>query len=302
MAKKRPPGQWTAYQPWTGGPVTPTPGMYGTYKPPAIKPITANFTGVNPTFQTPNFAALVAGDPDYESAEAEFNQANQFDRGSLRDAIRRAVIESGLEVGQDEDIDAGTIAAARANQFSSAADIQNQLRKGAATSDAGLAARGLLSSGQFTENRSVLQKGADTARNTLQSALLNQIQSGRNQYVSTVADRRMQLRGIKESIAARLSQNPGIWQQQQTPAQGAAAPGAAYGYGPGGTTVGETAYERALRLRSEGLNKQYGLGQPAAAPAGGAPQIVRYGWEGGVQYGYDAAGRRYTAAQLGGRF
>jgi hypothetical protein len=180
--------------------------------------------GLGMQYKTPNWAALIAGDPDYGAAQSEMTAMNAMDRGSLRDAIRRAVIESGLQVSPDEDIDQGTLAAAAANQFSTTADIGNQLRRGTAQSDAELASRGLLSSGQFTENRSVLQRGADTARNSLQNALLNTIASGRQQYASTVADRAQSLRGIRESIAARLAQNPGIW---QTDMGGPAAP--AYG-------------------------------------------------------------------------
>ena len=186
------------------------------WSPPKITPAVGAAFSFNPqqSYAEPNWGALIAGEPDYAEAESSVNRQNLADRGNLRDAIRRAVIQSGFSVGQDEDIDPATLAAAQGNQFSTRADIENQLRRGAATSDAELAARGILSSGQFTENRSVLQKGADTSRNQLQNALLNTIASGRNQYASTVADRRMQLRGIKESIAARLAQNPGIWQAQ----------------------------------------------------------------------------------------
>jgi hypothetical protein len=274
-----------------------------------------------PQQQTPNWAALVAGDPDYEAAESEFNKMNLFDRGSLRDAIRRAVIESGLDVGQDEDIDAGTVAAAKANQFSSAADINNQLRRGAASSDAELAARGILSSGQFTENRSVLQKGADTARNSLQGALLDTIRGGRDQYTSKVADRRMQLRALKESIAARLAQNPGVWGQNKSPVADPFSPLANASAQQMWQALQSTPAARKANagmiaqgfdafLRNYGSQFGGGGGGGAAPPAyggqpsggGGAPQIVRYGWENGVQYGYDAAGRKYSAGQLGAKF
>lgn len=203
------------------------------YTPPPIQPVGAgagagiggSLAGFQPSYQEPNWGALIAGDPEFEGAEAEINMMNKMDRGNLRDAIRRAVIESGLNVGIDEDIDQGTLAAAQANQFSSAADIAGQLRRGSAQSDAELAARGLLSSGQFTENRGVLQRGADVARNSLQNSLLSTIASGRQGYASTVAGRAAQLRQLRASVAARLAQNPGIWGPQNPITR----PGAGYG-------------------------------------------------------------------------
>ena len=322
---KKPVGQWESWQPWTGGPVNAkglTGGPMTPYKPPAITTPTIGFQ--TPQYKTPNWAALIAGDPDYESAESEMNKANLFDRGSLRDAIRRAVVEAGLPVGQDEDIDAGTIAAAQGNQFSSAADIQNQLRRGTAQSDAELAARGILNSGQFTENRGVLQRGADTARNSLQNALLNTIATGRNQYASTVNDRRLQLEGIRQSIAARLAQNPGIWQ----------AGGGPLGPGMGGDPFAPLGNASARQMwnainsasvRNAPQNKaligqgydaflsNYGSlfggagggggGAPApATPGGGGASITGYEWKNGVQYAVMSDGRRLSASQLGAKF
>jgi len=258
-----------------------------------VRPIAAPQVGplATSTYQ-PNFAALVAGDPDYEAAESEFNTANLFDRGSLRDAIRRAVIESGLDVGQDEDIDAGTVAAAKANQFSSAADINNQLRKGAATSDAELAARGILSSGQFTENRGVLQKGADQGRAQLTNALLSTIQGGRNQYTQTVADRRLQLRAIKESIAARLAQNPGIWNNPNAGQGGGAGPGGGVMTTPGGQPVNP--YPGSIY---QPTNPGWGAAGSTAKyqASGGGPWSALYARYGtGVRAGSDPNGRPYV--------
>lgn len=257
-----------------------------------------------PTYQTPNWGALIAGDPDYQGAESEITKMNQMDRGNLRDAIRRAVIESGLSVGQDEDIDAGTLAAAQANQYSSAADIANQLRRGAATSDADLAARGILSSGQFTENRSVLQKSADTARNTLQNALLNTIATGRNQYASTVAERQMQLRQLRETIASRLAQNPGIWGQQQNRVGDVFAPLA----NASARQMYDTLAGANPSVKAQGFdawNRQYGSmfggGGGAAAPVTAAPSTAGGPWGAlyakygmGVSAGNDANGRPYV--------
>jgi len=208
---------------------------------------------------------------------------------------------------------------AQGNQFSTKADIDSQLRRGAAQSDAELAARGILSSGQFGENRSVLQKGADQSTAQATGALADTIAGGRQAYTRSVSDRLGQLQSLKAQIAARLAQNPGIWQQQR--------PGGGIGdvFAPLGNASAQQMWNaiNSSSVRNAPQNQaliragydaflrnygsQFGGGGGAAAPvqgasAGGAPQIVRYGYENGVQYGYDASGRRYSAAQLGARF
>ena len=212
-SKKKTDYQW-GWKPWTGGPIQ-GPQATAPVKLPQITPLSAVGDFGFPQYAEPNWGALIAGDPDYSAAESTMNRANLSDRSSLRDAIRRAVIQSGFAVGQDEDIDAATIAAAQGNQFSTKADIDSQLRRGAAQSDAELAARGILSSGQFGENRSVLQKGADQSTAQATGALADTIAGGRQAYTRSVSDRLGQLQSLKAQIAARLAQNPGIWQQQR---------------------------------------------------------------------------------------
>jgi len=317
-SKKKTDYQW-GWKPWTGGQVASPNVRAAPVKLPQITPLGAAGDFGFPQYSEPNWGALIAGDPDYSAAESTMNRANLSDRSSLRDAIRRAVIQSGFAVGQDEDIDAATIAAAQGNQFSTKADIDSQLRRGAAQSDAELAARGILSSGQFGENRSVLQKGADQSTAQATGALADTIAGGRQAYTRSVSDRLGQLQSLKAQIAARLAQNPGIWQQQR--------PGGGIGdvFAPLGNASAQQMWNaiNSSSVRNAPQNQaliragydaflrnygsQFGGGGGAAAPvqgasAGGAPQIVRYGYENGVQYGYDASGRRYSAAQLGARF
>jgi len=293
------------------------------WSPPKITPAVGAAFSFNPqqSYAEPNWGALIAGEPDYAEAESSVNRQNLADRGNLRDAIRRAVIQSGFSVGQDEDIDPATLAAAQGNQFSTRADIENQLRRGAATSDAELAARGMLSSGQFGENRSVLQRGADQATNTATNSLLDTISSGRQGYARTVEDRMGMLRQLRASIAARLAQNPGIWQSnRQSQGQAIGNPFAPLGNAspaqmwaainspsvrnaPQNKALISQGYDAFLRNYGSQFGGGGGGAAPApAAPGGGGASITGYEWKNGVQYAVMSDGRRLTASQLGAKF
>lgn len=162
-------------------------------------------------FQEPDWAALIAGDPEYQSAMSGFGKANANDHGALQEAIRRAVVGGGYDLGTDEWIDETTRQAALGNQTSTRAGIADELRRGSAQSDASLAARGILSSGQFTENRGQLQRGADTANASARDQLLNVILGGQRGYANAVSERDAQLQQLRASVAGRLAQNPGIF-------------------------------------------------------------------------------------------
>lgn len=162
-------------------------------------------------YSEPDWNALIAGDPQYGSAVSQIGKQNQFDRGALQEAIRRAVTSAGYNLGTDDWIDQATQQAALANPLSTRAQIADQLRSGSAQSDASLAARGLLSSGQFTQNRGTLQRGADSADATARDQLLNVIRGGQNDYLSAVSGRDAELRQLRETVAGRLAQNPGIY-------------------------------------------------------------------------------------------
>jgi hypothetical protein len=215
-----------AYQPtnpgWGGATQANDMSRYG-YDVPGTALAPSQPTGAS-GYQEPDWNALIAGDPTYSGALAGINKQNQFDRGALQEAIRRAVTQSGYNLGTDDWIDATTQQAAAANPLSTRAQIADQLRQGSAQSDAALAARGILSSGQFTQNRGQLQRGADTADAAARDQLLSTILGGQTNYANAVSGRDAELRALRESVAGRLAQNPGIY--GPGPAEAPAAPAA----------------------------------------------------------------------------
>jgi hypothetical protein len=203
---------YPAYNPY--GSLGPSPQTVAKVNAAIAAPAAGAGAGVGPAppaWQEPDWNALIGGDPEYASALSGITKQNQFDRGALQEAIRKAVVSGGYNLGTDDWIDSTTAEAAAANPLSTRAQIADQLRAGSAQSDAALAARGLLSSGQFTANRGNLQRGADTADASARDQLLNVIHGGQNDYLSAVSGRDAELRQLRATVAGRLAQNPGIF-------------------------------------------------------------------------------------------
>lgn len=134
-----------------------------------------NVTGVNSP-QSPigggggvDYSSLINGDWEVQDAETAMASRLAGLRGDFRTGIRRALVDLGLtdkeKLGNfGSYIDADTIKAAAENKYSTQAQIQQQADKANAMNEARLAARGILSSGETTNQSANVLAGAEQAR------------------------------------------------------------------------------------------------------------------------------------------
>lgn len=157
----------------------------------------------------PDYAALLRSDPSLLQGEADINMyQGQLDTG-MRDAIRRAVIAAGLDPGANIGaVDQATREAAKANQFSAAAELATGRTRATTDLQAALASRGILASGALAGGSQRVQ----TAYEKGTSSLLNDLLSRISGVESEGADKRFQLAqqraALREQAAMRIQNDP----------------------------------------------------------------------------------------------
>lgn len=241
-------------------------GTYSTptvpYQQPTVKP--AVTAPARPTFKG-YVAEGIPGDWEVQDAETAFAtrmaQLRSAFQGDIRDALVNLGLPGSPEVGKEfgSYIDADTIAKAAQNKYSTAAQIAAQEQKQRKMQTAALAARGMLRSGQTTNQLAGIAAEGERGRFQAVQDFLTGARGGLKQLGETEAGLQGNVATARANAAARLAQQYG-WDfpdQGEEPAPAAA----------GGTTTvtkpvvkpKETAAQRALRLRSEALNRRYRL-------------------------------------------
>ncbi len=157
----------------------------------------------------PDWKALIAGDPTLIAGQADLDLYS----GKLGDArtaaIRRAVIEAGLDPGGAfGDIDAATLEAARANKWSGAAELERSRGRGDADVTAALAARGILSSGGLQGGKERVQEGYERGTSQLTNQLLSLITGVQSGYDEKMFGIRSQYQQLREAAALRVQNDP----------------------------------------------------------------------------------------------
>jgi hypothetical protein len=243
----------------------------GTAANPAT-PYTPAVTSVKPatpgSWLTTDYASMIPGDWEVTDAEAQGNKLTGEAEAAFQKALRQAFIDYGGDTSKVGDyakyIDAPTIEAARANKFSKMAQDLQAMTRSIKTGRSKLAA-----SGASASARTLLTKNALDARELADYGATREFLGGADTGTAQLATVRAQIAdkiaAARKSAADRLAaQYPSVWQpgtEEQTittPASGGTVPLAHPSYLSPGKP--ESAYERALRLRSEALNKRYGLG------------------------------------------
>jgi len=178
------------------------------------------------------YANLIGGDYDVQGMESRMNATLGRARGDFQSQLRQALIDLGVvdksKLGNlGSYIDAATIQKAAENKYSRNAQIEQQVQSQRAQSEASLAARGMLGSGQLT---------TDTERSIAQgeqgrySALRDFLGAGQ-QGLTSIADLQDQLAGqladarfAAAQRAAEMQMYSDMWDQQYGQGQYAPAP------------------------------------------------------------------------------
>lgn len=242
-------------------------------------------TYVGPTFTNrtnpfgptrPDIAALIAG--DWETQDAETRAASRMGalRGNFTDQIRKALVNLGTsdtsKLGKfGSYIDQDTIAQAIANKYSANAQIGQAEAKAQAQNAAALAGRGILFSGQTAKSSGDIAAGAEQDRYSALQQFLDSGETGLRGLGDAQSELDNAIATARGNAANRASAYDTNWLNAQD------AIDQANGASGGGTTTEEpavvarpvvpkpvpkpveTAAQRALRLRSEALNRRYGL-------------------------------------------
>lgn len=238
-------------------------------------PFTPAVTEVRPAtpghWNTTDWSKMIPGDWEVVDAEAQGNRLQGEAEAEFQKALRQAFIDYGGDSGKLGDygrfIDAPTIEAAQKNKFSATAQNLAAMTKQLRQARAALAGRGIGSSGANTGvTRQALEAREKGDYSALRSLLgyADEGTAGLARTRQQIADRIVEAR---RSAAARLAaQYPSIW-EDGTP-ETAVTTAASGGIpsvplaNPSYVNPGqpEAPWERALRLRSEAMNKRYGLG------------------------------------------
>jgi hypothetical protein len=189
---------------------------------------------------------MIGGDWEVQGAESEMNARMGRARGDFTSQIRQALIDLGVtdtsKLGSlGSYIDADTISKAAENKYSQTAQISQQETAKQAQSQAALAARGMLSSGQLTTDTERTLAEGESARYGALRDFLGAGQSG----LSGLADLNDQLAGnlaqARYAAAARAADlyNQGLLWDAMNQQQGGGGSGF-YG-GAGSVLTGQGA-------------------------------------------------------------
>lgn len=207
------------------------PGGYqGTYAPPPPGSAISGGTGIPPGGITAGrspaqqalmnpYRNMIGGDWDVQGAESAMNAGMGVARGNFTSQLRQALIDLGVtdtsKLGSfGSYIDADTISKAAQNKYSQTAQIGQQEVARRAQSEADLAARGMLSSGQLTtDTENTLAQGESARYSALRDFLgagqqgLSNLADMNNQY----AQQLQQARFAAAARAADLYNSAEMW-------------------------------------------------------------------------------------------
>ena len=171
------------------------------------------------------YAGLIGGDYGVQEMESMMNARMGRARGDFQSQIRQALIDLGVtdksklgNLGQY--IDEDTISKAAENKYSQVARSQQAETQGRAASEADLAARGMLSSGQLTTNAENIVAQGEQSRYSALRDFLGAGASGLSQLGDLNDQLAMQLAQARADAADRAAS---MYQYGMTDP---------YGYGP----------------------------------------------------------------------
>jgi len=185
--------------------------------------------GAGAGIMTNPYTALIGGDYGVQDMESRMNATLGRYRSDFTGQLRQALIDLGitdkskLTGGLGNYIDAATIQKAAENKYSQQAKISQQETARRAQSEASLAARGMLGSGQLTtENERTVAEGERSRYEALRDFL-----SGGQQGLRQIADIQDQLAGqlaearfAAAQRAAEMQMYSNLWDQQYGQPQG----------------------------------------------------------------------------------
>ena len=195
----------------------------------------------NPNININPYAGLIGGDYGVQGMESLMNAQMGTARGNFQSQLRQSLIDLGVvdpsslgNLGQY--IDANTIQQAAANKYSQTAQLQQQQTIQDAQSQAQLAARGLLSSGQLTTDQEASIREAEQGRYTALRSFLAGGAQGLGSLAQMNDQLAMQLAQARADAAMRAAQTYGWLDPSQWGAYGRTDTGPMYGGGGGGYT------------------------------------------------------------------
>lgn len=238
----------------------------------------------------PNYGADLVGEPDFTEANARYEENVRLAHDQRRNRVRAALIKLGFQPGGADaralaDIDPSTADLAANNSASVLAQLG--LKRGTDRADlsAELASRGLLDSGALRGGENMVQSSYDQGILGGTQDYLNEQNTALGDEASTLATGQSAFTQAKALAAQAAARNPlftptysGAQDYGDTlaPGQGTRpdqtpvlAPAPALARQPvkppakvvAKAPVKESPALRALRLRGEALNRQYGLGR-----------------------------------------
>jgi len=160
------------------------------------------------------YAGLIGGDYGVAEMESLMNARMGRARGDFQSQLRQALIDLGVtdtsKLGSlGKYIDAATIKNAAANKYSQMAQVEQQQTAQQAQSQAALAARGMLSSGQTTSDaEKIIAQGEQTRYGALRDFLSGGAQ-GLTQLADLNDEMAMQLAQARADAAARAAETYG---------------------------------------------------------------------------------------------
>ena len=246
----------------------------GAYAPP---PQTFQPEGPNPTqFSNPgpNYGADLVGDPDFTEANANYQYNLDLATKQRQNRIRAALIRLGFQPGGADaqalaGIDPSTAELAQNNSESALAQLGLQRGKSRADLAAELASRGMLDTGALRGGENMVQSAYDQGLYGATQDYLNEQGTALTDEATAKATGQVTYTAAKAAAALAGAKNPLFRPTAGAEEQGnTLAPG--QGTRPAQTPIlakapavarqpVETPAARALRLRSEALNKRYRL-------------------------------------------
>jgi hypothetical protein len=141
----------------------------------------------------PNYAGLIGGDWEVQFEEGQSAAALARAKAQYRQSLNQALVDLGVsdlgQLGQfGQYIDQDTIAKAAGNKYSTMAKIAQEATQRKAMSNASLAARGILTSGQTTENLENITEAAEGARYSALRDFLSASEAGLTGLADLEAD------------------------------------------------------------------------------------------------------------------
>lgn len=212
----------------SGRPFPAVPGTQGpVYTAPQQVPIASAPAGASPDattghWQTPDYQALIQGDPSYMQTLASISASGEDAARQRADAVRRALIGFGATPSGWQsafgDVTPDVVSAAGTNPFSTSRQLLEARHTGSADLAAALGARGILSSGAYTGGENMLQHGYESSLNDATQQLLGALGGYEGSYTDALRQLEIQrIQALSEAASRVQANNPATFIPDPTP-------------------------------------------------------------------------------------